>query len=269
MLKMIQKTLSLPRLPSWAIIALSIDVLISAFSSSISVDASSHELLDLHRRLATSEKTVTSAVHLFTPAEFTVVGPSVFPKPSALLGEEATPYMMPTYGQHRPDQDAVFVFAAEYNLNTYLCFVESLRKTGFHGDVVFAVSILDVKQNGVQDYLSKTSGIVTYVLELSCFNAEMEATSSSKGGMRVCQLHNLYGNAKGEPLPDPREARTIATTRYELYWLWSLHYKEHQWIMLLDARDSYFQSNPFDTVPRETEEDRPNGLLHFFGVRGR
>lgn len=207
-----------------------------------------------------------SAVHLFTPASFTTVGPSVFPKPSALLGEDALPYLQPTYGQHRADADAVFVFAAEYGLNTYICFVESLRKTGFTGDVVFAVSILDMKEKGVEPFLRNSPNIITYVLELSCFNAEMEASSSSKGGMRVCQLHHLYADAEGKPMEDPREARTIATTRYELYWLWSLHYEPHVWVMLLDARDSYFQTNPFDTVPRESDPTNPSGILHFFGV---
>jgi hypothetical protein len=218
-----------------------------------------------HRRL-TETNHETSSVHLFTPAAFTTVGPSVFPKPSAMLGEDSLPHLEPTYGEHRADADAVFVFAAEYGLNTYICFVQSLRKTGFTGDIVFAVSILDMKEKGVEPYLRNSPNIITYVLELNCFNAENEATTSSKGGMRVCQLHHLYADAAGKPLEDPREARTIATTRYELYWLWCLHYKPHVWVMLLDARDSYFQTNPFDTVPRESDPSKPNGILHFFGV---
>lgn len=216
------------------------------------------------RRL--TEKEASSAVHLFTPASFTTVGPSVFPKPSALLGEDARPSLQPTFGQHRPEADTVFVFAAEYGLSTYLCFVESLRRTGYTGDIVFAVSVLDVAAKGVKEYLTTADNLITYVLELNCFNAENEATSSSKGGMRVCQLHHLYADKAGKPLDDPREARTIATTRYELYWLWSLHYKPNVWMLLLDARDSYFQTNPFDTVPRDTDPNKKSGALHFFGV---
>lgn len=218
------------------------------------------------QRRLTNSKQETSSVRLFTPATFTTVGPSVFPKPSAMLGEDSLPFLEPTYGKHRADADAVFVFAAEYGLNTYICFVESLRKTGFTGDIVFAVSILDMKEKGVEPYLRNSPNIITYVLELNCFNAEMEATTSAKGGMRVCQLDHLYADAAGKPLEDPREARTIATTRYELYWLWCLHYQPHVWVMLLDARDSYFQTNPFDTVPRESDPSKPNGILHFFGV---
>lgn len=220
----------------------------------------------LNRRLSDSAAVDTSAAHLFTTAAFTVVGPSTFPKPSDLIGEDALPNLQPTFGKHRATEDALFVLAVEYKLNTYLCFVESLRATGYKGDIVFALSILDIKEKGVEQYLKDTPHIVTYVLELNCFNAEMEATSSSKGGMRVCQLHHLYADAQGKPLDDPREARTIATTRYELYWLWCLNYQPHVWIMLLDARDSYFQTNPFDTVPREAGE-RKSGMLHFFGVR--
>jgi hypothetical protein len=114
-------------------------------------------------------------------------------------------------------------------------------------------------------------GVVTYAIQLSCFNAEWEETDSAKGGMRVCQLHNLWGRKDAlqiVPLPDPREARTIATTRYELYWIWSQQYIPHAWIMLLDARDSYFQANPFATLPRASRLDanRENGELYFFGV---
>jgi len=212
-----------------------------------------------------TEEKIKSNVHLFTTASFTVVGPSRFPKPSDLISVDALPYQKPTIGQHRIDQDAVFAFASEYDLNTYLCFIESLRKTGYGGDIVFAISTLDIKAKGVEQYLKTAPNVITYVLEMSCFNAEMKATDSSKGGMRVCQQHNLYADAEGNPLPDPREARTIATTRYELYWLWCLNYKPHSWIMLLDARDSYFQANPFNTVPRDNG-DRTTGILHFFGV---
>jgi len=230
-----------------------------------------HEQEQRHfRRRLTSEKTASSAVHLLTPSSFTVVGPSTFPKPSSYGrdNDDVKPYLKPTFGAHRHDVDAVFVFAAEYGLNTYICFVESLRKTGFTGDVVFAVSALDVKDKVTREYLSEpNNGIVTYVLMLKCFNAEMEEVESAKGGMRVCTLDGLWGDVDQKPLMDPRPARTIATTRYELYWIWSLNYDLHSWIMLLDARDAYFQSNPFANVPREKEKSRTDGILHFFGVR--
>jgi len=76
---------------------------------------------------------------------------------------------------------------------------------------------------------------------------------------------------------DPREGRVVATLRYELYWMWSQHYNSRQWILILDARDSYFQSNPFLQVPRRTHLETSDhkskkdgsstvgGILHFFG----
>jgi hypothetical protein len=212
------------------------------------------------------ERIAESAVHLFTTADFNVVGSTVFPKPTDLFDEAVISILKPTYGTHRSDKDAVFVLAAEYGLDTYLTFVESLRSTGFDGDIVFAVSILDMSAEGVKEYLTTSSNIVTYVLEFQCFNAEMEETSSSKGGMRVCQLHHLYSDLKGRVMKDPREPRTIPTTRYELYWLWSLQYQSNVWFLLLDARDSYFQLNPFANLPRIGNSQKTDGKLYFFGV---
>jgi hypothetical protein len=203
-------------------------------------------------------------------SDFTVIGPSSFPKPSAKLHPDAVPLLKPTFGQHRPDQDVVMAFAAEYGLNTYLSFVTSLRNTGFTGDIVLAVSKLDLKQRHVQEFFESQSGLIVYVIDLKCFNAEGETVDSVKGGMRVCRLHGLYQHDNHHGIVqqmDPRPTRTVATTRYELYWIWALHYQPHSWIMLLDARDAFFQTNPFDNVPREQVADRPDGILYFFGVR--
>lgn len=225
------------------------------------------------RRLAEQQEEtlhdIQKTLELFQVSDFTVLGPSAWPPPSAKLHPEATPLLKPTYGQHRPDQDAVLAFAAEYGLNTYLNFVTSLRNTGFTGDIVLAVSKLDVQQKGVVEFFqSQQPGLVVYVISLTCFNAEGEAVDSVKGGMRVCQLPGLYEFKKGNISQqfDPRPARTVATTRYELYWIWTLNYQKHSWIMLLDARDAFFQSNPFEHVPRESVKDRPDGILYFFGV---
>jgi len=64
---------------------------------------------------------------------------------------------------------------------------------------------------------------------------------------------------------DPREGRVVATLRYEWYWIWCQRYNRHSWIMLIDARDSFFQSNPFANLPRETDTNRPDGLLFLYG----
>jgi hypothetical protein len=84
----------------------------------------------------------------------------------------------------------------------------------------------------------------------------------------MCQLDHVYGrkDAQGntiETIHDPREGRVVATIRYEWYWIWSIQYDPHSWILLLDARDSYFQSNPFVDLPRSAQGE--DGLLYFYG----
>lgn len=223
------------------------------------------------RRLSQEEEEeedkLRNTLLLFQPSDFNVIGPSSFPKPSAKAHPDAMPAFQPTFGQHRPDQDAVMAFAAEYDLRNYLIFVTTLRNTGFTGDIVLCVSKLDVDKSGVKQYFeSQQPGLVVYVISPECFNAEGESVDSVKGGMRVCQLHGLWQHG-GVVIPqDPRPPRTVATTRYELYWIWALNYHPHSWLMLLDARDSFFQTNPFLHVTREQVRDRPDGILYFFGV---
>jgi hypothetical protein len=219
------------------------------------------------------KQTLHSHLPMFQSSEFSVVGPTAFPKPNAVAAEspddEIVNYLSPTFGTHRKDQDAVLIFAAEYSVNTYILFLSTLRETGFEGDVVVAVSKLDYQDKWVKEFLENDPHIIVYVIEFTCFNAENETVDSMKGGIRVCKCHNLYGRRQqGEitPLPDPRPPRTGQTTRYELYWMWALQYSKHSWLMLVDVRDTVFQSNPFLQVPREPNPDREDGVLLFFGV---
>ena len=219
------------------------------------------------RRLSQEEgDKLRKTLQLFQPSDFNVIGPSSFPKPSAKAHPDAMPAFQPTFGQHRPDQDAVMAFAAEYDLNTYLIFVTTLRNTGFTGDIVLCVSKLDLNKSGVKKYFESQPGLVVYVISPECFNAEGELVDSVKGGMRVCQLHGLWQQGGVVIQQDPRPPRTVATTRYELYWIWALNYHPHSWLMLIDARDAFFQTNPFLNVTREQVQDRPDGILYFFGV---
>jgi len=247
--------------------ALTLSWCLTAHSSNTNGDSTDNTLVS-HRRLLEDVENLRKTLEMFQVSDFTVIGPSAWPKPSAKLHPDATPLLKPTFGSHRPDQDVVMAFAAEYGLNTYLSFVTTLRNTGFEGDIVFAVSKLDMKQQGVQEFFESQKGLVVYVIELQCFNAEGEKVDSVKGGMRVCQLPGLYQHKKGNIVKqlDPRPSRTVATTRYELYWIWAINYQPHSWIMLLDARDAFFQTNPFANVPREQVKDRPDGILYFFGV---
>jgi hypothetical protein len=130
---------------------------------------------------------------------------------------------------------------------------------------------MDWDNHEVREYLEFQEHVVVYVVGYTCFNAEGQEVDSAKGGIRVCKTDNLYGrkehggNKTITPLPDPRHARTLQNSRYELYWIWSTHYNNYSWIMLIDARDTIFQRNPFDLVPREKGNNPNGGLLIFFG----
>jgi len=190
----------------------------------------------------------------------------------------------PTYGTHRPDQDAVFAFAEGYDLGVYVTFVESLKATGFTGDIVFAVSHIRGLKDGVADYLnyysqqgeeeensdhgssslsssSSSPRVISYALEWECYKksgARISPTNNEGRGSTVnhgfsdCKIHGLYSDGKDNThtgAEDPRPTRPVATARYELYWIWSRRYREHSSILIVDARDAYFQSNPFAFVP--------------------
>jgi hypothetical protein len=193
-----------------------------------------------------------------------VIGPSRFPAPTevALVREEETttmivPYLQPIAGHHRPSVDVVVAFAAEYPLSNYVTFIESLRATGFTGDVVLAISPLDQRKTDVWEYLTEPNNhVVLYAPVLVCYNAEGEAVDSAKGGSRVCKADHLFAQKDRNtgtvtPIPDPRPPRTVQTLRYEIYWLMiAFHTNPHAWILLVDARDTIFQTNPFASVPR-------------------
>eukprot|EP00536_Pseudo-nitzschia_multiseries_P016058 jgi/Psemu1/247285/estExt_Genewise1.C_10120001 len=222
----------------------------------------------------------------------TTIGPSVFPKPSYVYDEDVPndsnliTYLQPTSGKHRPTQDSVFVFAAEYKFDTYILFLMSLYETGFKGDVVFGISKVDWDDKNIRkilEYWANSDGkdemtVVVYVVPYHCYNLEGEIQSSHKGGMRVCKCNNMFGHKHkntGEitPFLDKRHGRTAQTIRYELYWIWSEQYDPTSWILLIDARDTIFQETPFGRVPRRTaavssensggEDD--GGMLIFFG----
>jgi len=225
--------------------------------------------------------------------EYSVNGPTVFPKPSYMYETEEiqdkdiVTYLQPTSGKHRPDQDSVFVFAAEYNFDTFLLFFWTLYKTGFKGDVVVGISGMDWNNKQTRDlleYWKNESGademtVVVYVVPYHCYTVEGEIKPSHRGGMRVCQCNNMFGRKNrdtGEvtPMPDKRHGRTAQTIRYELYWIWSEYYNPNKWILLIDARDTVFQLPPFDRVPRRSDtknshgdgdDEDDGGMLIFFG----
>lgn len=228
----------------------------------------------------------TSDAELFEPsAEIRVSSPSHFPKPTRKIDDKAVPIVEPTFGRHRSNKDVVMAYAEGYKLPFYMMFMETLKETGFKGDVVLAIAEKRIIKADVEDYLRTFAldddhddddqmHVVVYQTHLEC--TERDGTTGrhltplgETDVFEMCQLSNVYGWKDAEDghvtgtAKDPRGGRVVATLRYEWYWIWSLRYQPEQWLMLLDARDSFFQSNPFADLPRQT--DAVDGLLYLFG----
>lgn len=250
------------------------------------------------RKLPSEEehnKMLDSHLPLFKPYdEIQVFGPSSFPKPTDIsynaedvdsqgkyLGNNPTnddsgeifPHMKPVLGVHRPDRDAILAQFSEFPFSRFLVFIQSVRDGGFEGDIVLAISSVDFRKKQIRQYLS-SPGIVVYTPDLQCYTLEGEGTESMKGGSRLCHANNIYARKNRArdaednnvtAIPDPRTPRTIQTMRYEFYWIMAQNYEPHSWILLVDARDTYFQSNPFTDVPRKTDPSGESGVLYFFG----
>jgi hypothetical protein len=220
---------------------------------------------------------------LFEPSdEIRVNGPSHFPKPTRKIDDNATVIVEPTFGAHRPDADAIMAYAEGYQLGYYMMFMETLAATGYSGDVVLAIADDSYVQKDVVDYLRTYSdhydqnkpNLVVYQLPLVCDGEPDNIRRVTKRGdtdtFQMCRLSHVYGwkdelgHVTGTA-HDPRDGRVVATLRYEWYWIWSQSYLPHSWLMLLDARDSFFQSNPFADLPRETDPHRTDGILYLYG----
>jgi len=237
------------------------------------------------------------------PPEVRVLGPTEFPKPTDKLfsssssrPQGAVPVVRvePTLGHHRSDQDAILAYAEGYKLPWYQMFMETLTSTGYRGDVVLAIAEERIVSEHVVDYLTTfTQGndqkpnLVLYQQALDCDNnspdnEEYYGTNKrqlTKHGdtnpFQMCRLPHVYGwkqeDGTVEPAVDPREGRVVATLRYEWYWIWSSQYQPQSWLMLLDARDSFFQSDPFANLPRwlpnngKDNDRKTKGLLYLFG----
>jgi hypothetical protein len=215
----------------------------------------------------------SSSSELFEIAhEIEVLAPSHFPKPTSLLNDSHVEVIVePTFGTHRPDQDVVMAYAEGYTLPYYMMFIETLRKTGFDGDVVLAIAHYSLLAEHVLEYLQSQPNVIVYIHELHCYGPDQVTPSPrimKRGSLdifQMCHLHDVYGWKDAttgtviRKAKDPRIGRVVATLRYEWYWIWAQQYNENAWIMLLDARDSFFQANPFLGLPRNQ-----GGLLYFF-----
>lgn len=215
----------------------------------------------------------SSSSELFEIAhEIEVVAPSQFPKPTWLLHDpDVVVVAEPTIGKHRPEKDVVMAYAEGYALPYYMCFIETLRATGFDGDIVMAIADYSLLESNVLDYLKTQEHVVIYIHRLACYESDGVTPSErimKRGALdifQMCLLNDIYGwkDVDGNVIrkaKDPRIGRVVATLRYEWYWIWAQYYNPNVWIMLVDARDSFFQTDPFAGLPRNQD-----GLLYFFG----
>ena len=132
---------------------------------------------------------------------------------------------VPLYGVQHDGGDAIFALACAYSKEYYQRFVGSLRKFGYNGDIVLAVSPPEKMKTGVSAYLQQMK-VVAYGFEVDCKSVDN------------CKLKDEFLG-----YPDPRPHRTFANIRYALYEYWLRNYKPSSYILILDFRDTFFQGN--------------------------
>ena len=146
-----------------------------------------------------------------------------------VLGNPPQYSVEPLYGKHNGKNDAVFALACKYPKEYFQRFVGSLRKFGYPGDVVLAVSPPDQMKPGVGEYL-QLMNVIAYAFDVDC------------NGKDSCRLKDEFLG-----YPDPRDYRTFAHIRYALYEYWIRYYNEQSYILILDFRDTFFQADPFQS----------------------
>jgi len=133
--------------------------------------------------------------------------PTLHPKktyftPSFMAHPNATIFIKPIFGQHRPNRDAVFAFAEQYPVEVYVQFLTSLRNSGYQGDVVLSVSTVDKMKRNVEKYLKQQSSakvvqesdiaLIVYAVDWTCYHKDGTPIDHVKSGFSDCQA-NLYG----------------------------------------------------------------------------
>lgn len=146
----------------------------------------------------------------------------------------------PLFRMKHKGTDAVFALAATYPKKYYQRFVGSLRKVGFTEDIVLAVSPVEKLRSGVEQYLQET-GVIAYEFPVECLEQDSPRALSGPDKCRLTEDFLGY--------TDPRPFRSFANIRFSVYEYWLQHYTEQSYIMTIDFRDTFFQSNPFQSFP--------------------
>jgi hypothetical protein len=174
--------------------------------------------------------------------------------------------IQPTLGKHTYSQDAIFVIANTDDFETYVLFLNTLRTSGFQGDVVLSVPKLSTLSEPLLTFLkfhSNHYGLVLYddVIRLEHNDAQVilnETHSNDNHDDSSCTVYlkGIYGyststsstssssttSSHHPPLEDMRPPRALGIAKYELYWIWSKQYSSTSHILLLDTiHDVYFQ----------------------------
>ena len=136
---------------------------------------------------------------------------------------------------HDPARDAVFALAVNYRLIDYVRFVGTLRRTGFEGDIVLAVSpTIDVRCKQCRQFLMAMD-VIAYPVQFNCSKA------GGRGSVKQsteCDWHTEQDIS----LP-------LAIIRHELYLSWAHLYSKESRLLILDFRDTFFQRDPFESLP--------------------
>jgi len=129
---------------------------------------------------------------------------------------------------HIEENNAILALAVNYKIINFVRFVGTLRRTGYSGDIVLAVSPnLDV----VCQRFLKAMDVIAYPVTFKC-----NGRGNVKHGLG-CDWHD----EQDMPLP-------LAIIRHELYLSWAWKYSKQSRLLILDFRDTFFQRDPFESL---------------------
>ena len=135
--------------------------------------------------------------------------------------------------QHNPSANAIFAVLMNYGSmlserQDALPFLGSLRKTGYAGDIVLAMS--PGYKEGFLDVL-KESKTVVYTIDAECGKDNTGEVCNYKGRTDIRASINMI--------------------RFFLYQFWTSLYDETSLLMVSDFSDVIFQSDPFVYLPKQ------------------
>eukprot|EP00546_Thalassionema_frauenfeldii_P005941 CAMPEP_0178914738 /NCGR_PEP_ID=MMETSP0786-20121207/11608_1 /TAXON_ID=186022 /ORGANISM="Thalassionema frauenfeldii, Strain CCMP 1798" /LENGTH=443 /DNA_ID=CAMNT_0020587711 /DNA_START=236 /DNA_END=1567 /DNA_ORIENTATION=+ len=167
-------------------------------------------------------------------------GKYLFPSPFPY--KDATLAIQPLYGEHRRNHsEVIFSFARGLGLAKLLPFLRTLWDTGFNGDLVLGISNEPDRElkSFLRSEAEKKIGLVVYEIPLDCIQVKIKTHCRTIGMFKSSDTKEIISDRRGY--------REMAQLRFEYYWAWATLYSpENARIWLLDARDVFFQQNPFE-----------------------